>query len=254
MHGRCGPLCQHPGCWESDRPGRHSRKYNSRYIEQLLRHRTWSTSTPQPREPVVDVSSRDSGLPVLTVQSLAVEELSARRHTENTTPVVSTASHTPPSPAPPPQLHNVQVLLETVRFSHSSPLSFSPVLIWMPGRLPVRPTPPPSSRGEGRGKECVTVKTQDLIGALPPQRPTQSLREKVYCFHELYPLLTCLPNTRQDCTAQDLVADQTMTGQQIPCIHTHSHTHSFLFHDRLFLFQYQLQCGSLTRHSALHCD
>ena len=40
-NGRCGPLCQHPGCWDSSKKRATSARHTqySRYLQELLRLR-----------------------------------------------------------------------------------------------------------------------------------------------------------------------------------------------------------------------
>lgn len=186
--GRCGPLCQHPACWETDwKTGQRTNhtKINN-YLQELLRLRS-STEAARPY-----VKTRGAfcnrevvqftygvwyvGLPVLTVQSLVVE---GQHHVGNNQ--LSTKPSTPlPSALPPhpPQLHTVEVLLEAAKSSPSaSTLSFSPVLIWRPGRRHVKlPSAGTSLDQRGSDRRNVAMKTQNLM---PPEMSSRAGRAKV---------------------------------------------------------------------------
>ena len=140
--GRCGPLCQHPACWESGRWKPLAKKHTQyeRYVQQLLQTRRVSQEESEDGSFLVvcvccvELIRFSAGLPVLTVQTV---DLDAAEPRKTTPPATITPSHTaPPQPSHHPhQIHNVEVLLEAVHFSPSSnSLSVSPVLIWRAGR------------------------------------------------------------------------------------------------------------------------
>ena len=136
--GRCGPLCQHPACWESGRWKPLAKKHTQyeRYVQQLLQTRRVSQEESEDGSFLVvcvccvELIRFSAGLPVLTVQTV---DLDAAEPRKTTPPATITPSHT--APPQPHQIHNVEVLLEAVHFSPSSnSLSVSPVLIWRAGR------------------------------------------------------------------------------------------------------------------------
>ena len=109
---------------------------------------------------------------MLTVQTVALDADSRLSNVEHSTAPATNCS--PQSlPQHHPQLHNVEVLLEPAKFSSSTSFSFSPVLIWRPGRHTHRPL----AAGQSKPQENIAVK--DLSDALPVERPTTADREKV---------------------------------------------------------------------------
>lgn len=128
------------------------------------------------------VLSSCTGLPVLTVQSLAIGKTSECK--EHTGEAVTSLSLThPPSLSPTvhntPQLHNVHVLLETTNSSPSSTtsqssLTFSPVLIWQPGSSRHTSSTLPHDQHRLRQTRHVTMKTHNLTDSLPPERLSSS--------------------------------------------------------------------------------
>lgn len=198
-NGRCGPLCQHPACWEADRtrgPSNKRTKINS-YLQELLRLR----STAEVAIPNVETCGAlylerlfnlrkifiwYAGSSVLTVQNLVVE---AQGHVGDNRLSTQTSTPHPSLPPHPPQLHRVEVLLQSANSSPSSSLSFSPVLIWRPGRFPVNCTTTTSVDillGKRARNRSVAMKTHNLTDALPPGMSDRASRIKVQFSNDIF--------------------------------------------------------------------
>ena len=145
---RCGPLCQHPGCWHAtEKVYRRPTDYLN-YLNEIERRRKYDNGGVS--KPTASHNTFD-GLPTLKVNTLEHNEICDHRgismHRQRQSKLLSSFTDAEKYQQVPfhipalnePKIHHVQMLLEDGKDDYNSlgdnklmEISYTPVLLWKP--------------------------------------------------------------------------------------------------------------------------